>query len=107
MTSTSTLSKKAIRKAKVSSTAKSAAEVTSASDDAIAVQAKSIKTPHPTEDDDDVYTTESTDLSDIEVKEKNPKKSKTNSIETKTVDALKNSDNFFIFMCFFTWINFR
>ncbi|KAM9974077.1 hypothetical protein ACTFIR_009419 [Dictyostelium discoideum] len=77
MTST-TLSKKAIRKAKVSSTAKRAAEVTSASDDAIAVQAKSKKTPRPNEDDDDVYTNKSTDISDVEVKEKEPKKSKTN-----------------------------
>ncbi|KAM9975644.1 hypothetical protein ACTFIW_005517 [Dictyostelium discoideum] len=78
MTSTKTLSKKAIRKAKVSSTAKRAAEVTSDSDDAIAVQVKSKKTPHPPEyDDDDVYTTESTYVSDFEVKEKEPKKSKT------------------------------
>ncbi|KAM9975667.1 hypothetical protein ACTFIW_000784 [Dictyostelium discoideum] len=74
MTSTTTLSKKAIRKAKVSSTAKRAAEVTSASDDAIAVEAKSKKTPRPTENDDVVYTTESTDVSDVEIKEKEPKK---------------------------------
>ncbi|EAL68556.1 hypothetical protein DDB_G0277765 [Dictyostelium discoideum AX4] len=52
MTSTTTLSKIAIRKAKVSSTAKCAAEVTSASDEAISVQAKPKKTLHPTEDDD-------------------------------------------------------
>ncbi|KAM9954688.1 hypothetical protein ACTFIW_003288 [Dictyostelium discoideum] len=102
MTSTTTLSKKAIRKAKVSSTAKRAAEVTSASDDAIVVQAKSKKTPRPTEDDDDVYTTESTDVSDVEVKEKEPKKSKTNSIETKTIDALKNAATTVIFMNLFT-----
>ncbi|KAM9960900.1 hypothetical protein ACTFIW_010060 [Dictyostelium discoideum] len=90
------------RKAKVSSTAKRAAEVTSASDGAIAVQAKSKKTPRPTEDDDDVYTTESTDVSDVEVKEKEPKKSKTNSIETKTIDALKNAATSVIFMNLFT-----
>ncbi|KAM9973998.1 hypothetical protein ACTFIW_007660 [Dictyostelium discoideum] len=102
MTSTNTLSKKATRKAKVSSTAKRAAEVTSASDGAIAVQAKSKKTPRPTEDDDDVYTTESTDVSDVEVKEKEPKKSKTNSIETKTIDALKNAATSVIFMNLFT-----
>ncbi|KAM9960513.1 hypothetical protein ACTFIW_009655 [Dictyostelium discoideum] len=95
MTSTNTLSKKATRKAKVSSTAKRAAEVTSASDGAIA-------TPRPTEDDDDVYTTESTDVSDVEVKEKEPKKSKTNSIETKTIDALKNAATSVIFMNLFT-----
>ncbi|KAM9966485.1 hypothetical protein ACTFIR_006701 [Dictyostelium discoideum] len=95
MTSTTTLSKKATRKAKVSSTAKRAAEVTSAS-----VK----KTPRPTEDDDDddVYTTESTDVSDVEVKEKEPKKSKTNSIETKTIDALKNAATSVIFMNLFT-----
>ncbi|KAM9954299.1 hypothetical protein ACTFIW_003840 [Dictyostelium discoideum] len=57
---------KSIRKAKVSSTAKRAAEVTSAYDGAIVVQAKSKKTPHPTKDDDDVNTTESTDVSDAE-----------------------------------------
>ncbi|KAM9955409.1 hypothetical protein ACTFIR_011847 [Dictyostelium discoideum] len=103
MTSTTTLSKKATRKAKVSSTAKRAAEVTSASGDAIVVQAKSKKTPRPTEDDDnDVYTTESTDVSDVEVKEKEPKKSKTNSIETKTIDALKNAATSVIFMNLFT-----
>ncbi|KAM9954270.1 hypothetical protein ACTFIW_003811 [Dictyostelium discoideum] len=101
MTSTNTLSKKATHKAKVSSTAKRAAEVTSASDGAIAVQAKSKKTPRPTEDDD-VYTTESTDVSDIKVKEKEPKKSKTNSIETKTIDALKNAATSVIFMNLFT-----
>ncbi|KAM9954977.1 hypothetical protein ACTFIW_000807 [Dictyostelium discoideum] len=55
-----------------------------------ALQAKSKKTPCPTEDND-VYTTERTDVSDVEVKEKEPKKSKTNSIETKTIDALKNA----------------
>ncbi|KAM9957075.1 hypothetical protein ACTFIR_003812 [Dictyostelium discoideum] len=87
MTSTTTLSMKAIGKAKVSSTAKRIAEVTSSSDD-----------PHPTEDDDDVYRTESTDVSDAEVKEKEPKKSKTNSIETKTIDALKNAATAVIFM---------
>ncbi|KAM9954867.1 hypothetical protein ACTFIW_000970 [Dictyostelium discoideum] len=75
MTSTTTLSKKAIRKAKVSSTAKSAAEVTSASDDAIVVQAKS----------------------------KEPKKSKTNSIEIKIIDALKNTATSVIFMNLFTF----
>ncbi|KAM9954695.1 hypothetical protein ACTFIW_003295 [Dictyostelium discoideum] len=90
------------RKAKVSFTAKRTAEVTSASDGAIAVQAKSKKTPRPTEDDDDVYTTESTDVSDVEVKEKEPKKSKTNSIETKTIDALKNAATSVIFMNLFT-----
>ncbi|KAM9957028.1 hypothetical protein ACTFIR_003765 [Dictyostelium discoideum] len=89
MTSTATLSKKAILKAKVSSTAKPAAEVTSTSDYAIA-------TPHW------VYTTESTDVSDFEVKEKEPKKSKTNSIETKTIDALNNDATTFIFMNLFT-----
>ncbi|KAM9974101.1 hypothetical protein ACTFIR_009443 [Dictyostelium discoideum] len=98
MTSTTTLSKKAIHKAKVSSTAKCASEVTSSSSDAIVVQAKSKKTPRPTEDNDDVYTTESTDVSDAEVKEKEPKKSKTNSIETKTIDALKNAATSVIFM---------
>ncbi|KAM9974080.1 hypothetical protein ACTFIR_009422 [Dictyostelium discoideum] len=98
MTSTTTLSMKAIRKAKVSSTAKRIAEVTSSSDDAIVVQAKSKKTPRPTEDDDDVYRTESTDVSDAEVKEKEPKKSKTNSIETETIDALKNAATAVIFM---------
>ncbi|KAM9967294.1 hypothetical protein ACTFIR_007534 [Dictyostelium discoideum] len=102
MIPTTTLSKKAIRKAKESSTAKRASEVTSASDDATAVQAKSKKTPRPTEDDDDVYTTESTDVSDVEVKEKEPKKSKTNSIETKTIDALKNAATSVIFMNLFT-----
>ncbi|KAM9974176.1 hypothetical protein ACTFIR_003892 [Dictyostelium discoideum] len=102
MISTTTLSKKAIRKAKVSSTAKRASEVTSASDDAIAVQAKPKKTPRPTEDDDDVYTTESTDVSDVEIKEKEPKKSKTNSIETKTIDALKSVATSVIFMNLFT-----
>ncbi|KAM9955166.1 hypothetical protein ACTFIW_008830 [Dictyostelium discoideum] len=74
--------KQAFGKAKVSPTIKRAAEVTSASDDAIAVQVKSKNTPRPTEDDDDVYTTENTDVSDAEVKEKEPKKSKYNSIET-------------------------
>ncbi|KAM9954814.1 hypothetical protein ACTFIW_000917 [Dictyostelium discoideum] len=88
MTSTNTLSKKAT--------------LTSASDGAIAVQAKSKKTPRPTEDDDDVYTTESTDVSDVEVKEKEPKNSKTNSIETKTIDALKNVATCVIFMNLFT-----
>ncbi|KAM9957068.1 hypothetical protein ACTFIR_003805 [Dictyostelium discoideum] len=103
MTSTTTLSKKALRKAKVSSTAKRASEVTSSSsDDAIVVPAKSKKTPRPTEDNDDVYTTESTDVSDAEVKEKEPKKSKTNSIETKTIDALKNAATAVIFMNLFT-----
>ncbi|KAM9974059.1 hypothetical protein ACTFIR_009401 [Dictyostelium discoideum] len=72
MTSTTTLSKKAI--------------LTSASDDAIAVQIK--KTLRPTEDDDDVYTTESTDVSDVKVKEKETKKSKTNSIETKIIERM-------------------
>ncbi|KAM9975573.1 hypothetical protein ACTFIW_005446 [Dictyostelium discoideum] len=100
ITSTTTLSKKATRKAKVSSTAKRAAEETSTSDDAIAVQAKSKKTPRPTEDDDDVYTTESTDVFDVEVKEKEPKKSKTSFIETKTIDALKNAYTSVIFMNF-------
>ncbi|KAM9974192.1 hypothetical protein ACTFIR_003908 [Dictyostelium discoideum] len=102
MIPTTTLSKKAIHKAKESSTAKRASEVTSASDDATAVQAKSKKTPRPTEDDDDVHTTESTDVSDVEVKEKEPKKSKTNSIETKTIDALKNAATSVIFMNLFT-----
>ncbi|KAM9975537.1 hypothetical protein ACTFIW_012121 [Dictyostelium discoideum] len=91
MTSTNTLSKKAT--------------LTSASNGAIAVQAKSKKTPRPTEVDDDVYTTESTDVSDVsdvEVKEKEPKKSKTNSIETKTIDVLKNTATSVIFMNLFT-----
>ncbi|KAM9954697.1 hypothetical protein ACTFIW_003297 [Dictyostelium discoideum] len=88
MTSTTTLSKKAI--------------LTSASDDAIVVQAKSKKTPHPTEDDYDVYTTESTDVYDVEVKEKESKKSKTNSIQTKTIDALKNAATAVISMNLFT-----
>ncbi|EAL60401.1 hypothetical protein DDB_G0294146 [Dictyostelium discoideum AX4] len=91
MSSTTTPSKKAIRKAKVSSTAKRAAEVTTASDDAITVQVKSKKTLRPTEVDDEIYSTESTDVSDVEVREKVPKKSKTNSIEAKTIDALKNA----------------
>ncbi|KAM9954226.1 hypothetical protein ACTFIW_003767 [Dictyostelium discoideum] len=94
--------KKAIRKAKLSFTAKGAAEVIPASDDANVVQVKSKKTPRPTEDDDDVYTTESTDVSDVEVKEKEPKKSKTNSIETKTIDALKNAVTAVILMNLFT-----
>ncbi|KAM9954975.1 hypothetical protein ACTFIW_000805 [Dictyostelium discoideum] len=81
MSSTNTLSKKAIRKAKVSFTAKRDAEVIPASDDAIVVQAKSKKTHRPTEDDDD---------------------SKTNSIETKTIDALKNAVTAVIFMNLFT-----
>ncbi|KAM9974203.1 hypothetical protein ACTFIR_003919 [Dictyostelium discoideum] len=66
-------------------------EVTSASDDVTEVQVKSKKTPCPTKDDDDVHNTESTDVSQVEVKEKEPKKSKTNSIETKTIDSLKNT----------------
>ncbi|KAM9991048.1 hypothetical protein ACTFIY_007132 [Dictyostelium cf. discoideum] len=85
--------KKAIRRAKESSTAKRAADVPSASDDANTVpkdaeasKAKSKKTIRPIEVDDDMYTTESTDESDVEVREKEPKKSKTNSIETKTID---------------------
>ncbi|KAM9991091.1 hypothetical protein ACTFIY_007131 [Dictyostelium cf. discoideum] len=88
--------KKAIRRAKESSTAKRAVDVPSASDDANTVpkdaeasKAKSKKTIRPIEVDDDMYTTESTDESDVEVREKEPKKSKTNSIETKTIDALK------------------
>ncbi|KAM9988967.1 hypothetical protein ACTFIY_004991 [Dictyostelium cf. discoideum] len=90
--------KKAIRRAKESSTAKRAADVPSASDDANTVpkdakasKAKSKNTIRPIEVDDDMYTTESTDESDFEVREKEPKKSKTNSIETKTIDALKNA----------------
>ncbi|KAM9955056.1 hypothetical protein ACTFIW_008720 [Dictyostelium discoideum] len=102
MTSTTTLSKKSIRKAKVSSTAKRAAEVTSAYDGAIVVQAKSKKTPHHTKNDDDVNTTESTDVSDAEVKQKEPKKSKTNSIETITTDAIRNAATAVIFINLFT-----
>ncbi|EAL66748.1 hypothetical protein DDB_G0281533 [Dictyostelium discoideum AX4] len=102
MSSTTTPSKKAIRKAKVSSTAKRAAEVTTASDDAITVQVKSKKTLRPTEVDDEIYSTESTDVSDVEVREKVPKKSKTNSIEAKTIDALKNAATAVIFMNLFT-----
>ncbi|EAL72826.1 hypothetical protein DDB_G0267358 [Dictyostelium discoideum AX4] len=102
MSSTTTHSKKAIRKAKVSSTAKRAAEVTTASDDAITVQVKSKKTLRPTEVDDEIYSTESTDVSDVEVREKVPKKSKTNSIEAKTIDALKNAATAVIFMNLFT-----
>ncbi|KAM9971009.1 hypothetical protein ACTFIR_002874 [Dictyostelium discoideum] len=84
MTSTTTLSKKATRKAKVSSTAKRAAEVTSASGDAIVVQAKSKKTPRPTEDDDnDVYTTESTDVSDVEVKRKSQRSQRPTQLKLK------------------------
>ncbi|KAM9962829.1 hypothetical protein ACTFIR_005746 [Dictyostelium discoideum] len=49
-----------------------------------------------------MITTESTDVSDFEVKEVEPKKSKTNSIETKTIDALKNAATAVIFMNFFT-----
>ncbi|KAM9979641.1 hypothetical protein ACTFIY_008879 [Dictyostelium cf. discoideum] len=101
--------KKAIRRAKESSTAKRAADVTSASDDANTVpkdaeasKAKSKKTIRPIEVDDDMYTTESTDESDVEVREKEPKKSKTNSIETKTIDALKNAATAVIFMNLFT-----
>ncbi|KAM9944996.1 hypothetical protein ACTFIT_003246 [Dictyostelium discoideum] len=81
MSSTTTPSKKAIRKAKVSSTAKRAAEVTTASDDAITVQVKSKKTL---------------------LREKVPKKSKTNPIEAKTIDALKNAATAVIFMNLFT-----
>ncbi|EAL73762.1 hypothetical protein DDB_G0267368 [Dictyostelium discoideum AX4] len=102
MSSTTTPSKKAIRKAKVSSTAKRATEVTTASDDAITVQVKSKKTLRPTEVDDEIYSTESTDVSDVEVREKVPKKSKTNSIEAKTIDALKNAATAVIFMNLFT-----
>ncbi|KAM9950944.1 hypothetical protein ACTFIT_007044 [Dictyostelium discoideum] len=102
MSSTTTPSKKAIRKAKVSSTAKRAAEVTTASDDAITVQVKSKKTLHSTEVDNGIYSTESTDVSDVEVREKVPKKSKTNSIEAKTIDALKNAATAVIFMNLFT-----
>ncbi|KAM9983570.1 hypothetical protein ACTFIY_000292 [Dictyostelium cf. discoideum] len=101
--------KKAIRRAKESSTAKRAADVPSASDDANTVpkdaeasKAKSKKTIRPIEVDDDMYTTESTDESDVEVREKEPKKSKTNSIETKTIDALKNAATAVIFMNLFT-----
>ncbi|KAM9981116.1 hypothetical protein ACTFIY_003431 [Dictyostelium cf. discoideum] len=101
--------KKAIRRAKESSTAKRAADVPSAFDDANTVpkdaeasKAKSKKTIRPTEVDDDMYTTESTDESDVEVREKEPKKSKTNSIETKTIDALKNAATAVIFMNLFT-----
>ncbi|KAM9988925.1 hypothetical protein ACTFIY_004987 [Dictyostelium cf. discoideum] len=101
--------KKAIRRAKESSTAKRAADVPSASDDANTVpkdaeasKAKSKKTILPTEVDDDMYTTESTDESDVEVREKEPKKSKNNSIETKTIDALKNAATAVIFMNLFT-----
>ncbi|KAM9995170.1 hypothetical protein ACTFIY_001359 [Dictyostelium cf. discoideum] len=101
--------KKAIRSAKESSTAKRAADVPSASDDANTVpkdakapKAKSKKTIRPTEVDDDMYTTESTDEYDVEAREKEPKKSKTNSIETKTIDALKNAATAVIFMNLFT-----
>ncbi|KAM9981561.1 hypothetical protein ACTFIY_003864 [Dictyostelium cf. discoideum] len=101
--------KKAIRRAKESPTAKRAADVPSASDDANTVpkdaeasKAKSKKTIRPIEVDDDMYTTESTDESDVEVREKEPKKSKTNSIETKTIDALKNAATAVIFMNLFT-----
>ncbi|KAM9988954.1 hypothetical protein ACTFIY_005011 [Dictyostelium cf. discoideum] len=83
--------KKAILRAKESSTAKRAADVPSASDDANTVskdaeasKAKSKKTIRPTEVDYDI--------------EKEPKKSKTNSIETKTIDALKNAATAVIFM---------
>ncbi|EAL60368.1 hypothetical protein DDB_G0294230 [Dictyostelium discoideum AX4] len=69
MSSTTTPSKKAIRKAKVSSTAKRAAEVTTASNDGTNVQVKSKKTFCPTKGDDDIYSTESTDVSDVEVRE--------------------------------------
>ncbi|KAM9981546.1 hypothetical protein ACTFIY_003852 [Dictyostelium cf. discoideum] len=100
---------KAIRRAKESSTAKRAADVPSASDDANTVpkdaeasKAKSKKTIRPIEVDDDMYTTESTDESEVEVREKEPKKSKTNSIETKTIDALKNAATAVIFMNLFT-----
>ncbi|KAM9950939.1 hypothetical protein ACTFIT_001921 [Dictyostelium discoideum] len=91
MSSTTTPSKKAIRKAKVSSTAKRAAEVTTASHDAITVQLMM-----------KFISTESTDVSDVEVREKVPKKSKTNSIEAKTIDALKNAATAVIFMNLFT-----
>ncbi|EAL73792.1 hypothetical protein DDB_G0267310 [Dictyostelium discoideum AX4] len=47
-------------------------------------------------------STESTDVSDVEVREKVPKKSKTNSIEAKTIDALKNAATAVIFMNLFT-----
>ncbi|KAM9998708.1 hypothetical protein ACTFIY_008369 [Dictyostelium cf. discoideum] len=101
--------KKAIRRAKESSTAKRAVDVPFASDDANTVpkdaeasKAKSKKTIRPIEVDDDMYTTESTDESDVEVREKEPKKSKTNSIETKTIDALKNAATAVIFMNLFT-----
>ncbi|KAM9998346.1 hypothetical protein ACTFIY_008019 [Dictyostelium cf. discoideum] len=94
---------------KKSSTAKRAADVPSASDDANTVpkdakasKAKSKKTIRPTEVDDDMYTTESTDESDVEVREKEPKKSKINSNETKTIDALKNAATAVIFMNLFT-----
>ncbi|KAM9979656.1 hypothetical protein ACTFIY_008903 [Dictyostelium cf. discoideum] len=104
-----TPSKKAFPRAKESSTAKRAADVPSASDDANTVpkdaeasKVKSKKTIRPTEVDDDMYTTESTDESDVEVREKEPKKSKTNSIETKTIDALKNAATAVIFMNLFT-----
>ncbi|KAM9981526.1 hypothetical protein ACTFIY_003849 [Dictyostelium cf. discoideum] len=70
--------------------------------DAEASKAKSKKTIRPTEVDDDMYTTESTDEFDVEVREKEPKKSKTNSIETKTIDALKNAATAVIFMNLFT-----
>ncbi|KAM9975324.1 hypothetical protein ACTFIW_010352 [Dictyostelium discoideum] len=77
--------------------------LTSTSDDAISVQAESKKTPRPTEDDDDdVITTESTDVSYFEVKETEPKKSKTNCIETKTIDALNNDATTVIFINLFT-----
>ncbi|KAM9986891.1 hypothetical protein ACTFIY_011311 [Dictyostelium cf. discoideum] len=87
--------KKAIRRAKESSTAKRAVDVPSASDDANTVpkdaeasKANSKKTIRPIEVDDDI--------------EKEPKKSKTNSIETKTIDALKNAATAVIFMNLFT-----
>ncbi|KAM9954920.1 hypothetical protein ACTFIW_001023 [Dictyostelium discoideum] len=64
----------------------------------------SLTNPGPTEDDDDddFYTIESTGVSDVEVKEKEPKKSKNNYIETKTIDALKNAATAVIFMNLFT-----
>ncbi|KAM9954991.1 hypothetical protein ACTFIW_000821 [Dictyostelium discoideum] len=45
--------------------------------------------------DDDVYTTESTDVSDVEVKEKEPKKPTTNSIETKAHRAQADAHRIF------------
>ncbi|KAM9954241.1 hypothetical protein ACTFIW_003782 [Dictyostelium discoideum] len=80
-----------IKTFKVYSTAKLAAEVTFAYDNAIAVKAKSKRPLFPLK----------TMIMSIQLK-KEPKKSKTNSIETKTIDALKNAATAVIFMNLFT-----